>query len=204
MMVAMRSLAFQDKGIKTDIFEIEKYINSVIDQILGKFRLLKENESSFIHNLLTPITKDPIEDLEQMIEHSKVGRPQPHSLQIPQSLVHQPILNIELYLNIERMKEEEFNNDSTGSTETVVAEAEHIHNKMLFDCVNETLDQFRPYGKEGIPMPWSTRTRKLRTDEILDFEKIFEIVKHDVRFVDSVVPMGHYLVGHSSKTRVRL
>ena len=78
------------------------------------------------------------------------------------------------------MKEEEYNNDSIASVETVIAESEHIHNKMVFDSINETLDQFRPYGKEGVPMPWSTKTRKLRTDEILDFEKIFEIVKHDV------------------------
>jgi hypothetical protein len=42
------------------------------------------------------------------------------------------------------------------------------------------LNQFRPYGKEGVPMPWSTKLRKLREDEILEFSKMFEIIKQDL------------------------
>lgn len=30
----------------------------------------------------------------------------------------------------------------------------HIHNKAIFDCVNESLDQERPYGLWGKPFPW--------------------------------------------------
>ena len=29
------------------------------------------------------------------------------------------------------------------------AECEHIHNKVLFDCINDSLLQFKPFGKEA-------------------------------------------------------
>lgn len=35
------------------------------------------------------------------------------------------------------------------------AECEHIHNKVLFDCINDSLLQFKPFGKDGEPLPWS-------------------------------------------------
>lgn len=41
------------------------------------------------------------------------------------------------------------------------AEAIHIHNKLLFDVVNESLQKYRPYGLKGEPMPWSTSVRHL-------------------------------------------
>ena len=40
-------------------------------------------------------------------------------------------------------------------SESVQAEWENIHNKVLFDAVNEALDNFRPYGLRGPPLPWS-------------------------------------------------
>ena len=30
----------------------------------------------------------------------------------------------------------------------------HIHNKAIFDAMNETLDRERPYGVWGQPFPW--------------------------------------------------
>ena len=62
-------------------------------------------------------------------------------------------------------------------------ESEHIHNKVLFDCVNESLIQFRPYGKDGEPSPWSHKKRKLQQKPVkdkIDLKKMFEIVRHDL------------------------
>jgi hypothetical protein len=42
----------------------------------------------------------------------------------------------------------------------MISEADHIHNKAIFDCVNEALNLHRPYGVSGEPMPWSSRPRK--------------------------------------------
>ena len=42
-----------------------------------------------------------------------------------------------------------------SNTESFVAELENIHNKAVFDAVNEALDGMRPYGLKGPPLPWS-------------------------------------------------
>ena len=36
----------------------------------------------------------------------------------------------------------------------MLSEADHIHNKSIFDSVNEALKRQRPYGLKGEPMPW--------------------------------------------------
>lgn len=41
----------------------------------------------------------------------------------------------------------------------VSVELEHIHNKMIFDCLNEVLDSHRPYGLVGEPYPWKSTIR---------------------------------------------
>lgn len=45
--------------------------------------------------------------------------------------------------------------------QSMLAEWENIHNKVLFDAVNDSLDDFRPYGLRGPPAPWSGQTRAL-------------------------------------------
>jgi len=40
-------------------------------------------------------------------------------------------------------------------------EWENIHNKVVFDAVNEALDGYRPYGLKGPPLPWSKQIRAL-------------------------------------------
>lgn len=42
----------------------------------------------------------------------------------------------------------------------LMSEAQHIHNKVVFDCVNESLNLVRPYGNMGEPMPWSKKARR--------------------------------------------
>jgi len=41
-----------------------------------------------------------------------------------------------------------------------LSEADHIHNKAIFDAVNEAMNLVRPYGKNGEPLPWSNKPRK--------------------------------------------
>ena len=38
------------------------------------------------------------------------------------------------------------------------AECEHIHNKAIFDGINEALDIYRPHGKKGEPLPWTRKS----------------------------------------------
>lgn len=69
-----------------------------------------------------------------------------------------------------------------SNTESFIAEMENIHNKVIFDAVNEALDGFRPYGLRGPPLPWSkqskTLTFKFGKEETVDF--LLEKVKNKV------------------------
>ena len=59
-------------------------------------------------------------------------------------------------------------------------EAAHIHNKVIFDSLNDFLQQFRPHGLEGPPKQWDKlRTRKLKPTEDFNTDEMFEIVKHE-------------------------
>ena len=59
---------------------------------------------------------------------------------------------------------------------------ENIHNKAIFDAVNEALDGFRPYGLRGPPLPWSkqnkTLTFKFGKEETFDY--LLQKVKYRV------------------------
>lgn len=81
----------------------------------------------------------------------------------------QPVLSVEIYLDIERRKEYVLLADSVSEIDeshtsnkpelieqqSMLAEWENIHNKVIFDAVNDALDEFRPYGLKGPPAPWS-------------------------------------------------
>jgi hypothetical protein len=56
----------------------------------------------------------------------------------------------------------------------LMSEAQHIHNKVIFDCVNEGFNIVRPYGSTGEPMPWS---RKPRRNLIFLFESADDLDK---------------------------
>jgi hypothetical protein len=57
------------------------------------------------------------------------------------------ILHLDLYLTLEKRRKEarekqlaeEREADGQELTTTFVAECEHIHNKVLFDCINDSL-----------------------------------------------------------------
>ena len=42
----------------------------------------------------------------------------------------------------------------------MISEADHIHNKAIFDAVNEAMNLARPYGVMGEPMPWACLGKK--------------------------------------------
>ena len=58
---------------------------------------------------------------------------------------------------IKMQTEEQINEEELTE---MISEADHIHNKAIFDCVNEAMNMARPYGVNGEPMPWSNAARK--------------------------------------------
>lgn len=81
--------------------------------------------------------------------------------------------------------EEEINEEELTE---MISEADHIHNKAIFDSVNEAMNMARPYGAGGEPMPWSNQPRKnvylMIEDNIesvtYNLEKILQSVKERV------------------------
>ena len=62
----------------------------------------------------------------------------------------------------------------------MLAEWENIHNKVIFDGINEALDNFRPYGLRGPPMPWSQQTRTLTYKNGQQIETVMNQVRSKV------------------------
>jgi hypothetical protein len=103
-------------------------------------------------------------------------------------------LPLDLYLTLEKRRKETRERANavgnaagqiTAGSQTdmmriLIAECEHIHNKVLFDCINDSLVQFKPYGKDGEPQPWTRKNRRLKPTDDFSVQEIFEIVKHDV------------------------
>ena len=61
-------------------------------------------------------------------------------------------------------------------------EWENIHNKVIFDAVNEALDGLRPYGLKGPPLPWSKQNRTLtyKNGHITQVPTIMETVQKKI------------------------
>ena len=62
----------------------------------------------------------------------------------------------------------------------MLAEWENIHNKVLFDAVNDALDEFRPYGLRGPPAPWSGQTRALTYRYSQNAKEVLQQVREKV------------------------
>ncbi len=98
-----------------------------------------------------------------------VEKAEEHSSSDDEIVQQQPVLSVEIYLDIERRKEyvlladsiSEIDDSNTSAKpelveqQSMLAEWENIHNKLIFDAVNDALDEFRPYGLKGPPAPWS-------------------------------------------------
>lgn len=50
---------------------------------------------------------------------------------------------------------------SPPSNISFTVEIQNIHNKAIFDGLNEALDNLRPYGLKGPPVPWSKQPKTL-------------------------------------------
>ena len=73
----------------------------------------------------------------------------------------------------------------------MISEADHIHNKAIFDCVNEAMNMERPYHLEGEPMIWSKLPRQNKYHKIKDDpESIYQCLENVLEAVK----------GHVSKT----
>ena len=73
-----------------------------------------------------------------------------------------PVLPIEWYIDVEKNRKTKALEASAGNQEELqVYEMVNIHNKCIFDALNDAFDYNRPFGIEGPQLPWSTKLRDL-------------------------------------------
>ena len=79
------------------------------------------------------------------------------------------IITILLKNYIKYHKNSLFNVKSEESEEAkaqISIELDHIHKRLLFDCLNESLEYFRPFDIRGKPTPWKLNQKKLTYSDI--------------------------------------
>ena len=68
-------------------------------------------------------------------------------------------------------------------------EMEHIHNKLLFDCLNEALDSFRIFGLKGQPLALRSRGKNPKPLEVPGIPSIL------TRAAQNVVEWSSFMCG---------
>ena len=138
------------RGIRISLSIVESYINLVFDEI-------KKNTEEFIDLLTVPLSRDPLFILGQ-IQHESVD----YFSSIEQ-IITQPILPIEFYLSLEHKKDVDSIDIVPSGKEhkALLREWSNIHDKCIFDAINDALDFYRPYALRGPPLPWSSKLREL-------------------------------------------
>ena len=137
-------------GIHTESWVVEGYIDEIFDEVL-------KDPDNFVNSLSTSLSRDPLVVLGQIQSEEN------DYFETIEEFVSQPVLPIELYLAIERSRKiVALNGELVNSKqEAELNEWSNIHNKSIFDAINDALDCYRPYGIKGPPLPWSLEVRDL-------------------------------------------
>ena len=126
---------FERNGIKTDLFAIERYVEEILDEVV-------KDKTRFLTSIQTPISKNSREVLNQL-QNSEIGSYEHFEVNYP------AVLPLDLYLKLEKRRKENRERDgneqpnNNNVDRNFLAECEHIHNKVLFDCINDSLLQFK-------------------------------------------------------------
>ncbi|OMJ85849.1 hypothetical protein SteCoe_12763 [Stentor coeruleus] len=112
---------------------IKEYIEKVM-QSIDRDKLMKV--------LAQPLEKDPLDELDKL-----------QDLQIG-SFTDLEIRYFHDLISCERLLAQETLDANNENKDIQVLQAEKIHKKMLLHSLNYLLQQFRPYGYKGKPLPW--------------------------------------------------
>jgi hypothetical protein len=116
------------------------------------------NFSEILLELQKPIIRDPLHELEKIISKPIGVCVDRTSLEIPK------ILNISSLLQLEDSESE------LDSTVREIGKADMIHRKMILTVVDGILQELRPFGRLGKPLPWesnrSNRFKRLGEDDV--------------------------------------
>lgn len=97
-----------------------------------------------------PIEKNPLEEMVKL-EEKDFGVPS-----------ETKIFEFPIVIDLERLLDLESDENELETTLRQIDKADKIHKKMLLHAMNFFLQQFRPYGYEAKPFPWSSKIRSLK------------------------------------------
>ena len=137
-------------GIKTALWNVESYISEVFQEIV-------KDPERFIASLSIPLNRDPIFILGQIQNEDS------EYFDTIEQIITQPVLPVDFYLDLEHSRKVDSISEvpEDAAHETLLTEWSNIHNKCIFDAINDALDYYRPYGLKGPPLPWSKQLREL-------------------------------------------
>lgn len=187
--------SFLTRGIQTDSVSIAQYLYELFSKI-------KVDKEAFLESLATPLNRDALEILGHLQDiESDSNDSQSENIPFQQSVLPVELyLENEKQRRINKMSEDEkkaeldkiqakkdakkkkmeeegviYDSEDFDDDDSIMAEWENIHNKVIFDWVNEILDNYRPYGLKGPPLPWSTNLRTL-TYKYSEQERVEEVL----------------------------
>lgn len=171
-------------GIKTILSCVESYIEEV-------YQAIQKNADKFVESISQPLNRDALlfmghlqnEDTDYFADMSPI--------------VTQPVLSVDLYLDIERNRKilSLKGPPENQQHEAFLTEWSNIHNKCIFDAINDALDYYRPYGVKGPPLPWSKKVRELtfRNGSVSSICEIWRAVKSKVISWYNLLKIGYVL-----------
>jgi len=188
----LQSLAYgQRKGIPSDANFIGNYLD---DLFRGMLRGYKQH---FITEVNRAIPKGSL-DLLTEIESGEIDSKNllPHEMH--------PIIPEAVFMQVEKKRElmRKGGNELVPMKEGCkkaplsLAECEKIHNRAIFDSVNEALNLIRPYGLNGEPTQWSLQQRilfKSITDPNIITRNIKNMVLDWASFEVGTLPKPEFL-----------
>jgi len=150
----------------------EEYISNYVETILT--HMLNTKEQEFIAEINKALINPPLSILEDIQLNQIKDKPLSHEVS--------PILPLQLY-----------NDQGTSIKNTYIS----IHNKAIFNSINEALNLIRPYGLNGEPMIWNSQSRLL-FKELKDHNIIVRNVKNMVldwaSFEAGTLPKSEFIV----------
>ncbi len=137
-------------GIRTALWNVEAYVDAIFKEIM-------DDPERFIASLSIPLNRDPIFILGQIQNEDN------DYFETIEQIMTQPVLPVELYLGLEHSRKVDAVEETPEDPhhEALLTEWSNIHNKCIFDAINDALDYYRPYGLKGPPLPWSKQVREL-------------------------------------------
>ena len=138
------------RGIYTALWAVGYFIDEVLDEAF-------KDPEGFIAQLSVPLNRDPLLILGQIQNEG------PDYFEGMEPGITPPILPIELYLSLENTRKPDCIVDSPKDPqyESMLIEWTRIHDKCIFDAINDALDYYRPYELNGPPLPWSLQVKEL-------------------------------------------